>query len=69
MLGYVYVVDVDDAKKKVRLLTPVSERVPVGGGAGGGSGSGNKGKALVMGGGKGGGEGEGWPEDVVGLVG
>ena len=61
VMGYVYVVDVDDGKKKVRLLTPVSERLPVGGGGG------SKGKALVMG--SGGAEGEGWPEDVVGLVG
>lgn len=77
-MGYVYVVDVDDAKKKVRLLTPVSERVPVGGGGGAGAGAGgNKaGKALVLGG-VSAGVGEGgeaaaaaaWPEDVVGLVG
>ena len=69
-MGYVYVVDVDDAKKKVRFLTPVSERVPVGGG-----GANKGGKALVMGGlagagaGVGGESGESWPEDVVGLVG
>ena len=64
-MGYVYVVDVDDAKKKVKFLTPVSERMPVGG-VGGSKG----GKALVMGGTAAGSEGgESWPEDVVGLVG
>ena len=27
-MGYAYVADVDDAKKKVKLLSPVSGRVP-----------------------------------------
>lgn len=28
VMGYVYVADVDEAKKKVRILAPVSGRVP-----------------------------------------